>query len=354
MDIENLKISKHEWNHPEPGQEPGIEQGVSAAFVGRIGNRLIMAGGCNFPHHDPISPEATKRFYKGIYAADSTSMIWERIGSLPDEMAYGVTAAISDDELVLIGGTTAEKSLSSVFLLTLNDTGEPLLIELPSLPTAIDNASVAVIGRKVYVAGGNVDGKPSNRLFMLDMGLSKLRWESLKDMPGNNRVQPVMASGKNPGGETCLYLFGGFSPRFDGNKPTLNVDGLVYIPSADKWEAIKGPIDDNGEGVSLAGGCAATLTDGRIAFAGGVNRNIFLEALINQAPDYLQHPVEWYRFNPMIFVFDASSHEWQHSIPIPDVARAGAGMVAGNEDDIYIIGGELKPRVRSSETVHIQ
>lgn len=353
IDVKNMRITKHEWNQSDSTFEHGIDHGVSAAFVGRIGKDLIMAGGCNFPQADPISADATKRFYKGIYAADTVSMNWRRIGSLPEEMAYGVTAPV-DNGLVLIGGTTAEKSLSSVYLLSINDSGASVVSELPSLPVAIDNAAAAAIGSKVYVAGGNVDGKPSKSLFMLDLGAGELQWKQLKDMPGNNRVQPAMASGVNADGEHCLYLFGGFAPRFDGKEPTLNTDGLVYTPSSDSWKEISGPKDKEGNEVSLGGGCAATLTDGQMAFAGGVNRQIFLDALIDQAPDYLQHPIEWYRFNPVIFVFDPSSLEWQRSMPVADAARAGAGMVAGANDDIYIIGGELKPRIRSSVTLHIQ
>lgn len=353
MDIKNMKITKHEWNQSDSTFEQGIDHGVSAAFEGRLGKDLIMAGGCNFPQDDPISPDATKRFYNGIYAADTVSMNWRRIGSLPEAMAYGVTAPVGNG-LVMIGGTTAEKSLSSVYLLSINDSGAVEVSELPSLPVAIDNAAAAAIGRKVYVAGGNVDGKPSNRLFMIDLGAEMPQWHELKNMPGNNRVQPSMASGVSANGEPCLYLFGGFAPRFDGNEPTLNTDGLVYTPSSDSWKEIYGPKDEDGNEVSLGGGCAATLTDGRMAFAGGVNRRIFLDALTDQAPDYLQHPIEWYRFNPVIFVFDPSSESWQRILSSADAARAGAGMVAGADDDFYIIGGELKPRIRSSVTLHLQ
>lgn len=353
MDIKNMKITKYEWNRSDSTFEQGIDHGVSAVFVGCIGKDLIMAGGCNFPQSDPIAPDATKRFYKGIYAADTVSMNWRRIGSLPEEMAYGVTAPVANG-LVLIGGTTAEKSLSSVYMLAIKDSGDAVVSELPSLQVAIDNAAAAAIGGKVYVAGGNVEALPSNRLFVLDLEAEMPQWHELKNMPGNNRVQPAMASGVNADGEPCLYLFGGFAPRFDGNEPTLNTDGLVYTPSSDTWEKISGPLDEDGNEVSLGGGCAATLTDGRLAFAGGVNRRIFLDALTDQASDYLQHPIEWYRFNPVIFVFDPVSGNWQRSQSSTEAARAGAGMVAGANDDFYIIGGELKPRIRSSVTLHIK
>lgn len=353
MDINSIIAESIPWQCPT-GAEPGMEYGVSAAFAGRIGNTLIMAGGCNFPVPDPTSPKASKQFYKGIYAADIDTMIWRRIGSLPEASAYGATVAADGTGLVLIGGSSSSRSLKDVFFLSFSEQGEVQLRQLPSLAVTIDNASAAAIGSKVYVAGGNANGVPSKRLYMLDLAIVGASWERLCDMPGNMRVQPTMASGINGTGETCLYLFGGFAPRVGDKSPTLDTDGLVYVPSEDKWHTITGPSDVDGLDVSLGGGCAASLQDGKIIYAGGVNRDIFLEALANQAPDYLYHPMEWYRFNPYVFIFDPATLEWGRSRALPEAARAGASMVSGAGSDIFIIGGELKPRVRTSKTFHIK
>lgn len=340
--------------------EPGLEYGVSAPFAGRIGSRLIMAGGCNFPTADPFAPGAAKKFYGGIYAADTAAaaqggpLAWERIGSLAEPMAYGATAAVGSDALVLIGGTSADRSLTSVSLLTLDANGRAHLAPLAPLPAAIDNMAAAAIGRKVYVAGGNVDGKPSRDLYMLDLDAASPRWKKLSRMPGNARVQPAMAAGRSADGETCLYLFGGFAPRHGGKEPTLEVDGLMYTPSRDRWTSLDAPVDAAGTTVGLGGGCAATLSDGSIALAGGVNKEVFLDALTNQAPDYLEHPIGWYRFNPNVFILNPATLAMTIAATTPDAARAGAAMIAGADADLYLIGGELKPRIRSAETLCIR
>lgn len=308
--------------------EPGYERGVSAPFFGTLDGRLILAGGANFPCDDPLAPTASKRTYRGIYAADPAEMTWRRIGSLPEDMAYGASAS-TPAGLVFIAPD------GRTFLFN----GE--LSELPAAPAAIDNAAAAAIGSTVYVAGGNLDGKPSNALYSLD--LTTGRWRKLKSMPGNPRVQPAMAAS---GGK--LYLWGGFAGKHDGKDATLNVDGLAYDPAANKWTALPEPPG----GLSLGGGVAVTLADGRIAAAGGVNRDVFLAALQNQAPDYLLHPVDWYQFNPNVLIFNPADGSWETLATTPDAARAGAALFA-LPDTLYLYGGELKPRIRTAETLKV-
>ena len=277
-------------------------------------------------------------------------MQWKRICSLDAPSGYGATVVIPAG-IVLIGGTPNGTASNEVKLLTIE--GDVATISaLPSLPVTLDNLATAAIGSKVYAVGGNADGAPSKSLFMLDMNNLSLGWVKLREMPGNPRVQPVMAAAVNDNGENMLYVWGGFAPRHGKVEPTLELEGLCYNPQKDKWSKIEGPKDAEGEELSVGGGAACTLSDGRIAVIGGVNKDIFLSALQNQAPDYLQHPVEWYRFNPNILVFDPKTEKWSVEATTSDAARAGASIVAGRNADIFILGGEIKPRIRTAETLH--
>ncbi len=335
--------------------EPGMEVGVSAPFAAFALGRLIMAGGCNFPT-DPMGPASQKKFYRGIYAADPATMEWQRIGSLPEPSAYGATATVPDG-IALIGGTPDGTPTAGVTLMKISEspTGsvsvdfEPL----PPLPFTLDNMAATSIGTIIYVAGGNADSTPSTQLLALDTANPSGGWRRLRQMPGNPRVQPVMAAAKDASGETVIYLWGGFAGKHNGKEATLQLDGLKYIPSRNRWQAVAGPADPHGEPLSVGGGCGATLPDGRIAIAGGVNKDVFLDALRNQAPDYLQHPIEWYRFNPNVLIFDPKSEKWQTIFADAMAARAGAAMVATPEGEIILLGGELKPRIRTSETLVI-
>jgi len=321
--------------------EPGYEQGVSAAFSGMLNGELIVAGGCNFPD-DPMGPASSKRFYRGIYTADPSSMQWRRIGSMPQPVAYGASASTGKG-LVFIGGTTDSEGLRSVYLLNANG-----LTELDPLPARIDNACAAAIGNRVYVCGGNLNGEPSRDLLFLDLDKAGAKWSRGRSMPGNPRVQPVMAATNG-----LLYLWGGFAGKHNGKKATIDLDGLCYDPATNKWRKLPAPENADGEAVFLGGGTATTLSNGLIAATGGVNKDIFLEAIQNQAPDYLQHPIPWYRFNQKVLIFDPNSEQWSIAESTPDTARAGASAIAGPNADLYIFGGELKPRIRTSETLHL-
>lgn len=335
--------------------EPGIECGVSAPFALRRGAKLIMAGGCNFPV-DPLGAGSKKRFYSGIYAADTANLDggWQRIGTLPHPTAYGATA-LTPAGAVLIGGTPEGTPTNEAVMMTLDAEGAIGWDVLPELPATADNMAAAAIGNRVFVAGGNIGGVPSNDLFCLNLDSRAEGWKRLAPMPGNPRVQPVMAAAEGPDGEMCLYLWGGFAGRHGSHEPTLELDGLVYTPSKDEWRFVAGPVDADGQPVATGGGAACTLSDGRIAIAGGVNKDVFLEALRNQAPDYLLHPVEWYRFNPNILMFNPRSESWETvSMVTADAARAGAAIVAGPSSDFYLMGGELKPRIRTAATLHVK
>ncbi len=312
--------------------EPGYESGVSAAFFGAIGGKIVVAGGCNFPH-DPLGATSVKVSYKGIYAADPNDMVWRRIGSLPEAMAYGASAQTEAGSVWLAPDRR-------VWLLT-----EAGLKDLPEMPESIDNAAAAAIGSTVYIAGGNVNGKPSRALYALDMEEGK--WRKLKSMPGNPRVQPVMAAA-----DGCLYLWGGFAGKHDGKDATLELEGLKYNPETGKWTSLPAPIDAGGTPLATGGGVAATLPDGRIAVCGGVNKDVFLSALQNQAADYLMHPIDWYKFNPNIVIFDPKTEAWSIHETTVDAARAGAALIQ-TDGALYLYGGELKPRIRTSETLKI-
>lgn len=326
--------------------DEGIERGVSGSFAALLpSGKLMLAGGCNFPTDTPLAPGATKKFYSGIYTATpgANELDWTLTATMPEPMAYGATVAVPAGA-VLIGGSNAAGLSTKVYLFD-----GTTLSPLPELPYGIDNAAAAAIDNKVYLAGGvGSDGLPGNALLCLDLDNQSKGWEALKPMPGSPRMQPVMAASDGK-----LYLFGGFSGRTPSAEPTLSTDGLCYNPKNKKWTAIAGPTEPAGTPLGLGGGAVATLPDGSILAIGGVNAEIFLAALINQAPDYLSHPIEWYRFNPYLAIYNPGQNTWEVA-PSPETARAGASLVFDPATKTaYVMGGELKPRIRSPRVARL-
>lgn len=319
--------------------EPGLERGVSAAFGGTVDGVTVIAGGCNFPYPDPLANGISKVYYKGIYrATDGT-----RIGSLPVATAYGASAA-TPAGLVMAGG----EGLRNAWLLTLDADGIAVLTDLPELPFTLDNAYACAIGNTVYVGGGNADGVPSRSLLSLDVSNPSEGWQRHADMPGNPRVQPVLASS---GGK--IYVFGGFAPRHNGHEPTLECGGLCYDPQTGSWSEIQAPKHGRTP-VTLSGGVAVTMADGKIICTGGVNKDVFLAAIRKQPADYLHHPAEWYRFNGRVCIFNPDDGKWHVGEQNPDYARAGAACAMMPDGTPLLMGGELKPRIRTPHFTPIE
>lgn len=327
-----------------PTDEVGIEQGVSACYAGKIDDFLLMAGGCNFPVNT-LAPDSKKVYYSGIYAAktdESNQLCWKKVGSLPEPLAYGVSVTC-DNSMIVVGGMNNDGSYGRVYRVSLVD-GKAQVASLPSLPCTADNLAGALVGRHLYVAGGAMDGKASNRVLCLDMDNLSAGWKEIKTFPGLVRVQPVAGSM----GENRFCLFGGFAPAANGEDAKLAMDGCVYDESTGEWQLLEGPKDDKGESLFVGGGTAINLCDDQILVIGGVNKDVFLSAVNHPQPDYLSHPIEWYRFNPYILFYDKDG--WKVILKSPETARAGAAL-AQTECGLYVIGGELKPRVRSNKIV---
>lgn len=337
-----------------PSQEEGLENGVSACYAGALGDKLIMAGGCNFPDV-PASDGGKKKFYKGIYAADITAdsvLNWRMVGELPFASAYGV-ATVYNDRLICAGGTDGVRSLTDVFSVRLKEDGRLAIIDsLPSLPESLDNFCGTVTGRFLLLAGGNRKGVPSNTLWCLDLEDTDAGWTELPSFPGEARTQAVCAAEAHDGGYR-FYIWGGFTVASAGNEASLSTDGYCYSSDTKQWTAVAASCDENGEALSVGGGTAVTVDNRWVLCTGGVNKDIFLSALRAPMEGYMLHAPEWYKFNDRLMVYDMKVDAWNTVIRSSHLARAGAVLVSGGNGSFYNINGELKPGIRTPEITRI-
>ena len=333
-----------------PSPDTCFVKGVSALYAGTLEGQLVMAGGCNFPNV-PVADGGKKVFYDGVYAApltEGTHFQWKQVGQLPEASAYGVTVA-TPQGLICVGGNTATRSLSDVYCLAVKE-GETQIETLPSLPVTIDNMAGAILNDVLYIVGGNVNGVPASSVYSLNLGNLDEGWKEETPVPGNPRVQPVCAA---QGGK--LYVWGGFSTAGEGREATLSVDGYVYTPASKEWKQVATPVDETNTAVSLGGGVALPLGEDAILCAGGVNKDIFLQALqgIHKGKEYLSRPVEWYQFNRKLLKYDIQKDQWTCLGDYEQGARAGAAMVSDGSS-YYIINGELKPGIRTKDINRIK
>lgn len=330
-----------------PATEPGYSLGVSACYAAQIGDWIVVAGGCNFP------TPGKKTYYAGIYAApvDGDVLNWRLVGMLPEPAAYGVTV-VSGDSLLFIGGNNSNHALKSVYSVRLDGVGEHACVKrLADLPCTVDNMAVAQCEGNVFVVGGNHDGKPSADVLALNLNAANLSWSNIGSMPGSARVQPVAAAldGK-------LYVWGGFFAN--GDLSEVHTTGCCMNIATGKWTSVAAPKSVEGREMTLAGGIAWAF-NGKIYATGGVNKDIFLDAIsgryerVKQA-DYLNQPISWYRFSGNLYEYDVLSEAWVKTrFADKGLARAGAQMVVTQKGCFYI-GGELKPALRTPQIVVLQ
>lgn len=338
-----------------PTEENGISRGVSAGYAGIISNKIILAGGCNFPGK-PAAEGGNKQFYSGIYTAelsDGNILKWTKAGELPVPSAYGV-AVIYQDKLIIAGGNNEKTALNSVFSVSLTENGKVITELLPNLPAIIDNMAGAILNDILYLAGGKINGKPSKSLYALHLKNLKNGWIHIGDFPGMARVQPVMVAA-----DSRLFLWGGFSPKFEKNKPQLTENGLCYTPETNKWTTVPAPVDKNRKPLLVAGGSAIAVNANEVLVTGGVNYDIFRSAIMRDAKlkaekaalkskEYLLHPASWYKFNKLALLYKIDTGEWLPVAENEGLARAGAMMVK-HHNSIYYIQGETKPGIRTTE-----
>ncbi len=354
------KSPTFDWETAATVPDYPMPQGVSAPYSGFIGNRLVVAGGCNFPDV-PAADGGKKVFYAETYSfADAPEGGWEAQPNLPEALAYGASVE-TPEGLLCIGGQGSNGPSARVFMLQEAD-GKLECRSFPSLPVPIDNGGAACIGRKVYVTGGNqatAESEDSGRgLYVLDLD-QPTAWHRLADYPGHRRIQPVVLADS-----THLYLIGGFEHRKTDNTCLMANSLLRFCPKDGEWQPAGDllPLTD-GTPRGLVGGTG--VSDGKTFYiTGGVNPSIFKAAVEGKGPeDYMRKPIDWYRFNSDIITYTpaqptATQHgkaenlaesgaAQQHIRPnVPGMARAG-GILVRRNDSLIMVCGELKPGIRT-------
>lgn len=353
---------------PTNGLQGDLAKGVSATYAALINDKLIVAGGANFPGKLGFEG-GSKAFYNEIMLYDAAKNEWKLAGHLPDSSAYGVSIPVTGGAL-WIGGNTASKSLANCYKVSLTENDSLKLDYFPSLPATIDNFAGCSLGDDVFICGGNENGKPSNSLYHINAKTDST-WTKLPDFPGMPRVQPVLAAIKKDG-KKYVYLMGGFFGGNADNKPAMVTDVLRYDVAEQKWDKVGKQTDAETQKPFSLGGATAMPFDNRyILCFGGVNHDIFLDAITTQynigndittsteekarlnlefSKNYMTQPIEYYKFNTECRIFDTATNSWTIIDNTSDAARAGATLVF-NGKEFFAVQGELKPGVRSAVTI---
>ena len=314
------------------GFYPWYDKGVSAPFCGILNDEFILAGGANFPRK-PAADGGQKALHDHIFILKNGQ--WQHSCRLPSPLAYGGSFVI-DNNLYIIGGNNGERPVNNTMVISKTYDW----IEMNTctrLPKAIEQAGYAQVGHTIYVAGGISEDGASRNVFAGEVNGIKISWAELPQLP-EPLVQPIaMAT------ESRLYVWGGFNPE----TKEIFTTGWYLDEGSPEWKAIGTPE----ENAPFVGATAISLPDGRFAVIGGVDKDIFSWGLSATGKDkhkYMTMEPKAYKFNKDVRVFNPETQTWTVEGRAEKLALAGAGL-ASDGNSLYVIGGEIKPGVRTPQ-----
>lgn len=265
-------------------QKEGL--GLAGPIAGIFGDRLLVAGGANFPDGMPWQG-GKKIFHNKVYIfkkrGDKISLATDAY-QLPENIAYA--ASCSTPKGVLYAGGESEKGISDkVFLLKWDHYASAVIIEsLPALPLAVSNASAVSYNNIVYVVGGETQEDVSNSLWTIDLDNINAGWRQLPSMPKKISHGVFLAIKSSVG--LKLYMIGGRRKTSHGISELYN-SVLEFNILQQKWAELA-PLP-----YPLSAGTGVATRNGNILLFGGDQGTTFSKvenylSLINKAPTQLE------------------------------------------------------------------
>ena len=189
------------------------QMGLAGAISGIHHDVMLIAGGSNFEDKMPWEG-GKKKYYSDIYVLQKDKkgqFSWKtKTYKLPYNLAY--SAAVSTPKGVLCMGGENENGLrNEVFLLKWNEEKQNIsIVNLPSLPFAVTNASATIQSHYVYLAGGEIASGVSNVFLCFDLNDILVGWKPMPSLP-HETSHAVFLAGNN-----SLFLVGGRKKNTDG------------------------------------------------------------------------------------------------------------------------------------------
>ncbi len=306
------------------------KHGFAGPFVGVSNGALIVAGGANFP--DKAVWEGGKKvWHDSVFVLEKPTGAWKTGFRLPRALGYGVSVTTSKGVLC-IGGSDAERHYGDVFLLEWVK-GKIKVTEFPASPVPLANASGAIVGSIVYVAGGTTSPTATateRSFYSLDISKPNAAWQTLDPWPGSGRMLSIAAATKD-----SFYLMSGtdLSAAADGSPKRSYLTDAFRYQTGSGW--IK--IADVPKPVLAAPSPAAVLDGRKIVVFGGDDGSKLGFTPVEKHPG----------FSHKILSFDTRQNQWDE-IGDALVSRVTTALTKWRGGWV-VVSGEVRPGVRSPE-----
>ncbi|NML39636.1 sodium/solute symporter [Chitinophaga sp. G-6-1-13] len=333
------------------GQLPALpdDHGFAGSFAGVSNNALLVAGGANFPDGRAPWNGGIKQWYDQVWVLEKPDGQWKQVGKLPVPLGYGVSATWRD-ALVCVGGSNQDGHTTKAFLLRYTN-GQVQTEPLPDLPVPSANASGAMDGDILYVAGGTAapsDTTATRYFWSIDLSQPAVsrRWQTLPPFPGPARMLAVAGVQQHH-----FYLFSGVHTYTLPGDVTIHrtflTDAWCYEPGKG-WRSIA-PLPHP---VAAAPSPAFTAGQSQLLIFGGDDGRYFEQS--SQLKE--QHP----GFSHDILGYNTITDSWAVTGGMP-VQKAGDSVTNPNgstwapvttptvvwQGQLIIPGGEVRPATRT-------
>ncbi len=330
--------------------------GLAGLIAGIHENKLIIAGGSNFPEQKPWMG-GKKKYYHDIYLflQKGKRIVQEKkTFKLPFNIAYSASCT-TPEGILFIGGENENGISDKVFLLQWDVATERIQTKnFPDLPVAITNAAAAIIDRIVYLAGGETISGTSSHFYSLHLDELSKGWERLPEIP--HPVSHAALAAHRAENNSAIYLFGGRNKKPDGISE-LYSDTYTFDVNKNRW-IVKKPlpyplsagtfITHDSDCVLLFGGEKGETfhqVEKLIAAINAEKNELAKQSLIQQKNSLLEnHP----GFSKEILSYNISSDVWSvagmipYEVPVTTVALLW-------HKNVIIPSGEIRAGIRTAQ-----
>lgn len=326
--------------------------GVAGPITGIINNKLIIAGGANFPAAMPWDGGA-KTYEKDVYIydiEDNGHIVYQLRQGFQDSLAYAANVSVAN-KIYSVGGERNGNATADVFIYYLE--GDKFIrqdLVLPNLPIPLTNGSLTHLNNVLYFIGGENADTVSNKIYALDLYDASSKWTEFLTLPNPITHTIVVNDAMDK-----LYIVGGrkrnvnaksdiYKEVYQLDVNTKNITSLPNLPE------------------QLAAGTGIFYKDNILVF-GGDNASTFhqveeLIAEINMTTDEVKkkeltlqknniqsaHP----GFSKKVWRFDLDTKAWLPTDEIVGDSPVTTTALIWN-DLIVIPSGEIRAGVRTNQ-----
>lgn len=328
--------------------------GFAGPVAGIYENKMIVAGGANFPDAMPWLG-GKKKYYDDVFVYAKVGdriVLQKKQFKLPSTIAYAASCSTSKG-IIYAGGESELEISNKVFLLQIVQNPSTLVVQnLPDLPVAVTNASMTVHGNIIYIAGGEKAEGVSDMFFSLDMDHIAEGWKQLPLIPKPvSHAVLVFQKSKN---HESIFLIGGRRKNTNGISDLYN-SVFEFDLSKKQWTEKKSLPYTLSAGTGMATGTHSILLFGGdkgetfhkveilIAAINAEKDDLKKQQLIQQKNQLqISHP----GFCKDVLCYNTITGEWNvvDSIPFSTPVTTVA-CKWGN--DVLIPSGEIKAGIRS-------